>query len=276
MKKNSPSADASDRKPRLLFVGEGPHDVGREDEPGGALAGLLHAVLCGPGEPFGPDELSFVIADICYWTRIQIQLPIPRQRRRTFAEVLRLSADTRRAQLAMVQAVSKELDGVVILRDCEQSSNIHLGDTLRAAREAYAAAETNPDKRPALIVAAPSRCHETWLLADREATQAVLGDEGIRHFSGNPEDRPHCDELKRHLKLHAERLQSSLTEVRRRLSFRACPTSLAERCEHCYPPFRQDVEQELRARFHLAALPVPSRATGRSRRSRNRGRDRDG
>jgi hypothetical protein len=152
----------------------------------------------------------------------------------------------------MVRAAANELDGVVILRDCERADNKELGALLRKARDAYSDLEPYPSTRPALVIAAPSRCHETWLLADQDATRAILGSEGVHRFSGNPEDRPHCDNLKKHLENNARRLHESLTEVRRRLSFRARPTELAKRCQYCYPPFVQDVQQELRDLFpHL-------------------------
>jgi hypothetical protein len=268
MKKNSPSNDPPVAKPCLLFVGEGPQDIGRENEPGGALAGLLHAVLFGAGDPVQTDDLPFEIADICYWTRIQLQSGKPRKK--TFLEVIKLEPDAERARLAMVLAAAKHLAGVVILRDCERSDNKELGVTLRTARDAYAALEPPPHARPALIVAAASRCHETWLLADRDAAHAVLGPDGIHPFSGDPEDRPHCDDLKKHLETHAERLHQSLTEVRRRSSFRGRPDELAKRCKCCYPPFAQDVEHELGERFQLREVADETPAKHKSRRSRKK------
>src|SRR4051794_21581156 len=117
MKKNSPSNEPAGRKPSLLFVGEGPQDIGRDDNPGGALAGFLHAVLCGAGEPVESADFPFEIADLCYWTRIQLQSGKPRKK--TFLEVIKLDPDAERARLAMVLAATKQLDGVVVLRDCE-------------------------------------------------------------------------------------------------------------------------------------------------------------
>jgi hypothetical protein len=175
-------------------------------------------------------------------------------RKRAFLDVIRLKPGADRARLAMVQAASKELDGVVIIRDCERSGNQGLGETLRAAKDAYSAHD-NASPRPALVIAAPSRCHETWLLADRDATRAVLGDPGLHHFSGNPEDRPHCDDLKNHLKQHAERVHLPLPEVRRLLSFRARPAELAKRCPRCYPRLRETRKRNCVPGFNSPPLP---------------------
>ncbi len=252
MKKNSPEPDrgtAVPHRPRLLFVGEGPHDIGRTKEPGGALAGFVCAVLCGPGEPLHPSEMPFEIADIRIWTTLQLAGTGKKSRARSFNEVLKLKPGGERARAALLLAATQGLDGVVILRDCEHTDNLGLGDGLRQAREEYAKRE--PQGRPALVIAAPSRCHETWLLADREAVGQVLEKESIYHFSGDPEERPHCDTLKAHIEEHTKRLHRKSYVVRAELAFLARPAELAKRCRGCYPPFQEDIETELRARFEL-------------------------
>jgi hypothetical protein len=69
---NKPPANndsAPVKKPKLLFVGEGPDDVGRDATPGGAAAGFLHAALKGPSPPIDDDSLPFIIDKIQYWDR---------------------------------------------------------------------------------------------------------------------------------------------------------------------------------------------------------------
>lgn len=252
MKKSSPRPNegiALLSRPRLLFLGEGPHDIGRPEEPGGALAGFVCAVLCGPGEPRHPDEMPFEIAAVRIWTTIQLTKTAKKSRGQSLKEVLKLEPDGVRARAAMVVAASQGLDGVVLMRDCERADNLGLGGILRQARAEYAKMEEQD--RPALVVAAPSRCHETWLLADRAAAEQVLGKEGTHHFSGDPEQRPNCDVLKVHLREHTDRLHQEDHEVRRQLAFRARPAELAKRCRRCYQPFHKDVEAELRIRFGL-------------------------
>jgi hypothetical protein len=255
MKKPSPRPEADSGrppKPKVLLVGEGPQDIGRPEEPGGALAGFLQAALVSPGEPVTNDSLCFSIARVMRWTELQIQ-KLPRKPR-TLQQLLKLKPDGERARAAIVVASVEGYDCVAILRDCEHAANIGLGDLLREAREAYSGADQSETPRPGLVVAAPSRCHETWLLADREAVRSIMDDHAIYHFSMDPELRPHCDDLKHHLNEHALRLHQSVADVRRYLAFRARPVELSRRCTHCYPPFQADVDNELRAH----CFPDPS------------------
>jgi|GEM_PF-3003848 len=247
MKKRSPNPSASAplvRKPKLLLVGEGPQDIGRPNDPGGALAGFLQGVLTGPGEPVDHEDLPFVMPRVMRWTTLLIQRPSKKPR--TLDKVLTLLPDGERARAALLLAAVEGYDCVAIMRDCERADNIGLGPILRQAHEAYSAAIPEEEGTPALVVAAPCRCHETWLLADRESVHAILDNAAHYHFSADPEDRPACDELKDHLNKHADRLHQSLAELRRRLAFGARPAELSRRCKRCYPAFKKDVDNELR------------------------------
>jgi hypothetical protein len=129
------TAPGTPRKPKLLLVGEGPQDIGRKDAPGGALAGFLSAVLCGPGDPVEHHELPFEIADLRLWR--ELQLSKTSKRPKTLNELLELEPDGQGARAAMVIAELAALDGVVIMRDCERAGHTEVGQLLRRAREAY-------------------------------------------------------------------------------------------------------------------------------------------
>lgn len=276
MKRNSPPPDegaaAAVSRPTLLLVGEGPHDIGREDGPGGALVGFVHAALSGGGPPVEADGMAFGVGGIVYWTRIVRQLPPLPGRRKTYEQLLKGTTDRDRVRAAMLIASFRRLDGVVVLRDCETvrnlslPGNLTLGEYLRGARLDYAAAE--PEGQPALVVAAPSRCHETWLLADRDAVRQILADEGAYHFSGDHEERPPCDTLKAHQEKWADERHVEEHEVRRGLSFLARPEELGRCCPRCYPAFLADVDRELRERFDLPPLPGAKPGGGPRRRRR--------
>ena len=237
-------AELPSAKPKVMLVGEGPNDIGRDDAPGGAIAGFLHAVLVRPGEPVESDELPFAIARVLRWTELQFQMPI--RKRQSFEELLALKPDGKRAQAALVAAATAGYQCVVIMKDCETVENIGLGPLLRQARDAYSATDRTRDPRPGLVIAAPSRCQETWLLADRETVLAVMDIKAGFRFARSPEERPHCDDLKAHLQQHGRRLHLPAHEIRRRLAFRARPRELSRSCPICYPPFQKDVDSELR------------------------------
>lgn len=233
------------RRPRLLFVGEGPHDIGRDRDPGGALAGFLHAAWRGPGAPTPRGDWPFEVRQVRKWTSLPLQQATAgnRQRRR-FDQLMELEPDARRVLASLVVAATLNLDGVVVMRDCERADNLRLGNTLRSARSRYS---NDPvDDRPACVIATPSRSHETWLLADGEAVQSVLGDQGGYHFSQSPEMRPNSDVLKRHLSAQAQRLRCAEVIIRERLAFAARPEELRRRCPRCYEGFEDDVQSELR------------------------------
>ncbi len=248
MKKNSPRNDAVENtasaecKPRLLFVGEGPDDIGRAQNPGGAAAGFLQAALRGPGDPVEASELAFVIADIRLWRTLSI--PLLRTKKMSFSDVMVRDAERDRVRAALVIASTQELDGVFVLKDCEQEGRFGLQTSLRAARVDF---EKNDSKtnRPRLVVATPSRAHETWLLADQGAAKLVFGSEGVYKFSQSPENRPPSDTLKAHILSQSKRCHLKPTDARRRLAFRASPLVLTTKCPKCYPGFLKDVSDEL-------------------------------
>lgn len=250
MKKNSPRSNAVENsagvecKPRLLFVGEGPDDVGRtQQHPGGAAAGFLQAALRGPDDPVEASELAFVIADIRLWRTLSI--PLHRTKKMSFSDVMVRDAERDRVRAALVIASTQELDGVFVLKDCEQEGRFGVQISLRAARGDF---EKNDSavNRPRLVVATPSRVHETWLLADRDAVKSVFGSEGTYKFSQSPEDRPPSETLKTHIEAQSKRCLIKPHEARRRLAFRASPETLKKKCPKCYPAFLKDVDDELR------------------------------
>ncbi len=248
--KNSPpdGAPFPQRKPRLLFVGEGPDDIGRDVKPGGAAAGFLQSSLTAPGDPDAIDELAFTIARVQRW--VTLRIPRPRTTRLSFEDVVAIDSEGMRVLAALVVAQAQELDGVFVLKDCEQEGRFNLQKTLRHARTVFE--KNNPSaERPRLVVATPSRVHETWLLADANAVESVFGSDGIYRFSKSPEDRPHGDELKSHIESHSLRCHLKPHEARRQLASRASPKTLSTRCPKCYPSFLKDVEDELKPLIRL-------------------------
>src|SRR5579862_899630 len=140
MKKRSRKPDPEANRPRFLFVGEGPHDIGRAEHPGGALRGFLCAVLCGPCEPIAHHEAPFEIGRIEKWTQIDLQSrpATITAKPRSFDELLKPTTDGERVRAVLLLAATLELDGVVLMRDCERPNNIGLGDMLRQAGREYA------------------------------------------------------------------------------------------------------------------------------------------
>lgn len=245
MKKNSHRSNPvksnfAVERPKLFFVGEGPQDIGRPAKVGGALVGFLHAALCGPGVPEDVEQVPFEVSGVCLWRNIKLT-----RKQRSFDDLFRLKPDAERVRAAMVIAATRGDDGVVVLRDCEQPDRFDLQVTLRQARQDYANHESGT-KRPILVVATPSRCHETWLLADIETVRQISGQSISRIFSGDPEARPHCDDLKSRIATLATASQMKLPEFRERLAFAARPKVLSKHCPKCYQPFLDDVESELR------------------------------
>ncbi|MFN0051979.1 MAG: hypothetical protein ACKV0T_07295 [Planctomycetales bacterium] len=233
-------------KPKLLFVGEGPADVGRPEFPGGALAGFLTAVLAAPGPAAKGADLPFVISSVKRWTTDAPLLPRSSGKPTSFRKLLSgYEPDTRRAHAFLLLAKQLDMDGVVIIRDCERRGNVQLGSILRAAGALFDERKAPTEIRPGFVVAAPSRAHEKWLLADREAVRSVLDSEALFSFSGDPEERPSAETLKVHLSKHCQRLHQNESDCRRELAFRARPDELSRRCPQCYPDFVKDVETEL-------------------------------
>jgi hypothetical protein len=249
MKKNSPRSDAVEaiatvqRKPQLLFVGEGPDDIGRTENPGGAAAGFLQAALVGSGDPVESKELAFTIADIRIWRTLLI--PLPRKKTMSFSDAMDRDPERDRVRAALLLAATQELDGVFVLKDCEQEGGFDLQKRLRDARIDFEKNDSDTH-RPCLVVATPSRVHETWLLADTNVVTSVFGSEGVYKFSQSPENRPHSDKLKAHIKAQSKRCHIQPNEARRRLAFLASPKTLTKRCPKCYPGFLKDVDDELR------------------------------
>lgn len=233
---------------RLLFVGEGPHDVGRDEDGqrGGALAGLLHALLVEPGSALDESEWPFEVIPRV-WTTLAPQLPGPNRRPRSFEGAMKLSNDARRVQAAILLAHTEGLDAVAVMRDCETRDRDDLGEQLRLGRDQYAAAEEG--LHPAVVIATPARSHETWLLADEDAVEAELGSVGRYRFTRDAEDRPDATTLKQHLRHHCDRCHREEFDVRRELAFRGRPDAIERRCPKQYKPFRTDVLKELATRY---------------------------
>lgn len=265
MKKNSPKSDGVVRnpvpkqKPRLLFVGEGPQDVGREEYPGGAAAGFLQAALMGPGNPVEAEGLAFVIAAMRQWTMLPV--PSPKTKKRSFGDLMSLNTEGDRVRAALVLARTQGLDGVFVLKDCEQQGRFDLQDTLRHAREVFEANDPMTS-RPRLVVATPSRAHETWLLADPNAVISVFGPKGVYAFSKSPESRPPSEKLKSHITSHSDRCHLNPAESRRRLAYGASPKTLSSQCPKCYPTFLKDVDDELRPLTEDLAVAIVECADG--------------
>ncbi len=139
---NKPPANndsAPVKKPKLLFVGEGPDDVGRDATPDGAAAGFLHAALKGPSPPIDDDSLPFIIGRIQYWSKLTLQIPLNRgqQKNATFEEIVATGGDGRRVLAAMTLAPTLELDTVFVLNDCEQQDRFDLQKELRNAKHQF-------------------------------------------------------------------------------------------------------------------------------------------
>ena len=149
----------SPRKPRLLLVGEGKHDVGQKywDELGGALAGFLCALLRGPSDVINKIDWPFEIAEIRRYSQIQ---HIPKggsQDRPKFYDVVNPSRNVFGAttQKALKIAVELNFDGVAIMLDVEYRDNDDIGKLLRAGKKELS--QDDVRTKLILVVATPSR-----------------------------------------------------------------------------------------------------------------------
>jgi hypothetical protein len=152
----------------------------------------------------------------------------------------------------LVAGKMKGADCVAILLDQEKTNLPDAREKVLDGHKAYLAARAKADPpgsdpAPGLVVGVPRRCLETWLLADSDARQMVLGNSKPRIFSTDPEERPAPRELKDQLRAFCAEIDLEVHKARRMLAAAANPEKLKRRCPRSYGPFHEDIKRELMA-----------------------------
>jgi hypothetical protein len=168
----------------------------------------------------------------------------------TYAQLASMSTTERRVRAVLVAAKIKGADCVVILLDQEKTYLPDAREKVLGGHRAYLAARATAglpttDRTPGLVVGVPRRCLETWLLADSDARQTVLGSSKEKIFSKDPEERPAPRELKDHLQAFCAEIDLEVHKARRMLAAAARPEKLKKRCPKSYAPFLEDIKREL-------------------------------
>ena len=242
---------AETEKPRLLLVGSGPTEIGRQpvnrhgkpDLSGAVLPHLLDNLLDYlRGHPSDRSSSSafrrYEVAAVRKFDSLQT-IPVLGG-----PSVVR-GADEKKVRMALFLAEQRGLDGVVILIDRESKTQPDRAKRLRQGREQYRKAHIGKGEEVACAVGAACRSVETWLLADPHARQKVFGSNTPNPFSGDPEDRPPPGQLKKHIAGQAQRAGKDPHEAYEELAKAARPDELRRRCKTSYPPFADDVATEI-------------------------------
>ena len=240
--------------PRLYLVGEGESEIGHRPPQEmhryreGALAQFLARALTGSSWDYR-DQFPFRVVDAQKWSNVPLH-HMGDRKRMTFAQLASMSTTEHRVRAVLVAAKMKGADCVVILLDQEKTNIPDAREKVLGGHKAYLAARATAgrpgtDPAPGLVVGAPSRCLETWLLVDPEARKTVLGSSEPDPFSTQPEERPAPQELKLHLRNSCQVAHLKVHEARRMLAAAARPETLKKRCPKAYGPFLDDIKREL-------------------------------
>jgi len=230
-------------RPKLLLVGAGATEVGRQEPNGPNLHGavLPHFLdqLLAPamGRLFPNGERGYEISKVANFDRDFQHIPSVRRTGQL------KNRDAEKIRKALVLADALGLDGVVAIIDRERTNQPDRAGRMREGRKAYRQREG--DDGPACAVGAACRCIETWLLADGQARKDVLGDKTRAPFSGKPEQRPDPDTLKRYIKDHCDERNLDRTSTYENLARSARPAELKKQCPTSYQPFADDVANEI-------------------------------
>lgn len=234
-------------RPKLLLVGAGPTEVGRQELNGpdlhGAVLPHMLDILLAPamGRLFSNGERGYEIPRVAHFDR-DFQI-IPPGRR---TNQLR-NRDAEKIRRALFLADTLGLDGVVAVIDRESKQQPDRAERMRRGRTAYRRRAV--DSGPACAVGAACRCIETWLLADRQARQDVFDAEARNPFSGDPEERPDADTLKAYIKHHCDQRNLDRAATYEDLAKSARPEELKRRCPTSYQPFVDEVAAEITPLF---------------------------
>jgi hypothetical protein len=238
-------AGKGDNRPRLLLVGAGPTEVGKDSpwtggEPdlhGAVLPCLLDRLLV------AKHRLAFPQEDRLYSVpKVQSFDGIKTIPSKTAGRRIK-SLDGEKVRLAMVLAKIRGYHGVVVLIDRESLSQPDRAQRMKDGRESYRSSA--PDKGPACAIGAACRAIETWLLADAKARAEVFGPDAPDPFSGNPEERPPPRELKQYIADKAAKANLSQAQAYVDLARASSPDEIGRRCVTSYPPFADEVHREI-------------------------------
>lgn len=224
---------------RLLLVGEGPAEYGREEDDAEGVVALLVRSILGVGER---SALAFHRQRIANLARHGDR---PRGVRKA------LAGDARMAFAAL--RLARDHDGLIIVRDADRK-----GEQRRAEieRGLAAAIEEHPDldSKP-VVVGIPKETLEAWLLGDAGAFERAFGKppnlpRAPETLWGKPRDPEgsHPKQLvKRTLREIGVRDDPvHLAEARTRLAVAIDPAALAAACPASFAPFRSEVEAKIR------------------------------
>lgn len=220
---------------RLLAIGEGPGDIGRDrdkkraEELGVALV-LVERIL---GRPVR-------------WTRHSIH-KLRVRRKRSWKGKGKLSLMRGKLEIALVIAAMRGVDGVVIVSDRLKGHNRDDWDKARRAIRGNAS-EEKPMLPCAIGVAIPEI--EAWLVADMAALKAVLGAEPKGELRAKarrietPRSFGSAKELWSKI-LEASETERAEPELRLAVAKQASLGALSHTCPKGFGPFRRDVEEEI-------------------------------
>jgi len=237
-------AASRERRPGLFLVGEGKSEVGGKST--GGRPDLRTAVLpqllarYAAGETWRADApLPFSVAGAETWGDLRVQRH-PGGRIR-FRELRRVQAH--KVNLAITRARHAGADGLVLLLDREVAGRLNPRKDVLEEIRAYRSGTAD---RLAVVAGIPSRCLETWLLADSSARRKVLGSQATSPFSRkSPERRPNAETRKRYLASACKSRNLAVPEARKRLAAAARPEELRKRCPRSYGAFADEMDLEL-------------------------------
>lgn len=220
---------------RLVLIGEGATEVGKMprvdklDLTNAVLPQLLARFLVGEDWQ-DQDALPFIVTAARPWVHLKVHGPRKKK------------IQDRKVALAMQLAAFSETEAIVFLLDKEKYDGPDRREAILKAVDDYKA-QSGFDV--VVVVGAPSRSVETWLLVDDDVRAEVLGPTADSPFSGDPERRPPPRTLKTYIDDHAREAHMTPPETRRKLAARSRPEVLEQQCPTSYGPFAADIRDGL-------------------------------
>lgn len=218
----------------IVFVGEGPSDVGGENERG-VVPGFVKRIV--EDHIDGARRVDFD-AKSRRWKDIGLHGEFGKGPGGVLGRKLKRAA---------FEAFKEGCDGVVVVKDRDKGRK---SDLLKQLRDGRTSARQNAIGIP-IALGVPIREIETWLLADEQALRRVLPDADFAPIKVPLEN---LKDPKGTLKqIMSSRTASDHDEaaLRSRIAEEADPQRIALRCPNGFAPFKKDVEKEIAPLFRI-------------------------
>jgi len=235
---------------RFLLLGEGETEIGTENrcDPDGGPDAVAPLVLRKAVDHLSSKYKKDVILYTFHEKAKATDIRVPSSARLSIqgTEIANTGKMWRaKLMLAITMAETKGFNGLFVCVDRESldSSGTDLYEIVRTMESQFGKGWLPKDF--ILIVCNPSRCIETWLLADANTCARVIGASHVDPFTKSPEDRPDPSDLKEYLTAAAGSCGMNLHRLRIALASDLDCAQVAMRCKGSYTPFARMTKQLL-------------------------------